>query len=247
MYQLAIDIGNSQMKMALFNKEGLVQMNVSEGWHQKEYDIFVKGYFIKHIIVSDVRYQDAPYEEYLKGKDGYMRFTSQSKLPIQNKYETPETLGSDRLAVVMGARHFHKEGPLLVINSGTCITYDLLTKDDEYLGGAISPGFDMRLKAMNHFTGKLPLVQIEADEEITTLIGRNTRDAIISGAYYGMASEIDAMIDRFNEQYEGIKPVLTGGNWSLFAYNLKNRIFAHPNLVLFGLNAILDYYVKNND
>lgn len=245
MYKAVIDIGNTSVKFGLFRDKELLQINVASFWDEEEFKLFIKGYLVKQVIVSDVRYHDMPYREFLESQFQFYMLNLEVPLPIVNLYQTPETLGYDRICSVVGARQFHSESCILVISSGTCITYDLLNAKNEYMGGSISPGFDMRFRAMHEYTGKLPLVGIESDEEITEVLGKNTRDALISGAYFGLASEIDGMIDRYREYYPELVPVLTGGNWSLFAYNLKNKIFAHPNLVLYGLNSILDHYVKS--
>ena len=158
---------------------------------------------------------------------------------MQIKYKTPETLGVDRIAASVGAKAIYKDTDLLVIDIGTCVTFDFINSKNEYLGGAIAPGFQMRFKALNYFTGKLPLVAF--DKKQLKLIGNTTESSIISGVYNGMKNEIEGVINDYIIQYETLKVVVTGGDTNLFDLEPKNRIFADEFLVLKGLNEILNY------
>jgi type III pantothenate kinase len=158
--------------------------------------------------------------------------------PLVVEYSTPETLGPDRLANCSAAISIHPNLNLLVIDLGSCITYDLVSKEGIFLGGAISPGLSFRAKSMNNFSARLPLISIEGQPE---LLGKDTQSSLKSGAYNGMLSEIEGMIGRFSESINELNVVLTGGDLPHFEKEIKCPIFAHPNLTLIGLNEILLY------
>lgn len=170
-----------------------------------------------------------------------MKLTYQTPLPIKNLYETPQTLGCDRLAAVVGAVTLQPGRDILIIDAGTCITYELVDANSFYYGGNISPGLGMRLKALNHYTGKLPLVQPEG---CMPMIGKDTETAIRAGVKKGIEYEIEGYIRNLRYKYPELLVFLTGGDDFSFDTNLKNCIFADKFLVLKGLNRILDY---NND
>lgn len=244
MYNAVIDIGNSMIKIAIYKGDEFVLMQVMEAWDEKEFNQITKGYFIKNVMVSDVRYEHKPYLPFLSEKFNCFFSDINIVLPINNIYLSAETLGFDRLAQCVGARRFYPTGDLLVISCGTCITYNFLNHEEAFVGGGISPGVDMRFKAMHHYTTGLPLIEIKESFDVFELVGRNTEESIISGVLHGVRAEIDGIIDSYKENYENLTCIITGGNWSYFAYSLKNKIFAHPNLVLFGLNSILQHNVK---
>ena len=147
-------------------------------------------------------------------------------------------MGKDRLAAVAGAIGLYPNTNLLVIDAGTAITYELINSKHEFLGGNISPGMTIRYKALNEFTSKLPL--LSASDE-TPLIGQSTKEAIQAGVQNGVLFEIQGLINELSSQYPSIKTIITGGDAEFFARKLKNPIFVHPNLVLIGLNRILEY------
>ena len=157
--------------------------------------------------------------------------------------DSPQTLGKDRIAAVIGAQSLLPAKNLLVIDAGSCITYDFLTGDRHYLGGAISPGVQMRLRSMNNYTNKLPLLSWEGVERPQS-IGRTTITSMLSGVINGIIGEMKSFIFEYEQQYERLKIVLTGGDSIFFEKELKNGIFADPNLVLKGLNEILIYNNK---
>jgi type III pantothenate kinase len=162
-------------------------------------------------------------------------------IPIENKYQTPETLGKDRLAAVVGATFLKPDSDILVIDAGTAITYDFIDANKVYWGGNIAPGLNLRLRALHEFTQKLPLV--EAKEE-SPILGTDTESAIISGALYGIVYEMDGYINHLKIKYPQLSAFLTGGSTFYFDTKLKNAIFAERNLVLIGLNRILQYNVQ---
>jgi type III pantothenate kinase len=162
-------------------------------------------------------------------------------LPITNHYATPATLGVDRLAGACGARQMFPGSNCLVIDAGTCITYDFLDAGGSYLGGGISPGLHMRFQAVHTFTKKLPLVQ--AVDNIN-LIGNSTEQCIQSGVIHGVLEEVQGIIRQYREKFEDLKVILCGGDTHFFENQLKASIFAVPELVLSGLNSILIYNVN---
>jgi type III pantothenate kinase len=132
---------------------------------------------------------------------------------------------------------------VLVIDAGTAITYEMITAENEYLGGNISPGMETRFKALNQFTGKLPLVTPSDDFQ---LLGTNTESAIRAGVQLGLLFEVEQYITYFNNIYQNLEIIITGGNAKFFDKKLKNSIFVHFNLTLIGLNRILEYNVKKS-
>lgn len=234
---LIIDIGNTFVKLSVFEGDNIVELAQKEQLSSSIIDALFSKYKIKRGIFSSVR-EFGDLESLLK-KYNFIHLTHTTPLPLQNIYKTPKTLGVDRLAAVVGAKSSFKETNLLVIDIGTCITYDFINSKNEYLGGAIAPGFQMRFKALNHYTEKLPL--IEFNKEDIKLIGNTTKSAIVSGVYNGMKNEIEGTISNYMSQYETLKIVVTGGDINLFDLEPKNRIFADEFLVLKGLNEILNY------
>jgi type III pantothenate kinase len=171
----------------------------------------------------------------------FMELDENTELPIENLYETPETLGKDRLAAAVGANELFPEQNLLVIDAGTAITFDLVSEKNQFIGGNISPGLEMRFKALNHFTGKLPLLSFSDEFDF---IGKNTNDAIRAGVQNGMLYEIDRTIDIFNRNYQNLQIIMTGGDSNFFDKKLNYSIFVHFNLTLIGLNRILEHNAK---
>lgn len=162
-------------------------------------------------------------------------------VPLVNRYHTPETLGKDRLAGAVAASKLFPESDVLVIDAGTAITYDIVTRNKEYLGGSISPGLAIRFKGLHTFTGKLPLIEAIPFNEIT---GYDTRESILSGVINGTRLEIDGFIREYKEKYPELVIILTGGDAIYFDKKLKSNIFAFPNLVIDGLKLILHYNLE---
>jgi type III pantothenate kinase len=159
-----------------------------------------------------------------------------TKIPVKNKYDTPETLGKDRIAAVSAAYKLFTKNNHLVIDIGTCMTLDFVTKAGNYLGGNISPGVNLRLRAMHEFTSSLPLVKFDKTKK---LLGKSTNEAIKNGAVYGITTEIESYIRRLEIKYDNINVILTGGDATFFGELIDYQIFVDPNLVLKGLNEIL--------
>lgn len=235
---LVVDIGNTLTKVAVFKGNRIDFSDRAKEFNPNFIDGLISKYGIKRAIISSVGEIKGYFEEFLSQQVPTLKFSSQTPLPIKNCYKTQQTLGPDRLAAVVGAGVLYENQNILCVDSGTAITYDLLTSCGEYLGGAISPGIDMRFKALNHFTAKLPLVSFNTR---FPLVGNTTKMSIKSGVLNGVIAEVDNYIDSIRKQYSPLVVVFTGGNSFFFDKNLKNSIFVHSKLVLLGLNRILDY------
>jgi len=194
---------------------------------------------LKKVILSSVKPADDELKYFLaENFDQFLELDHQTKLPIENLYETPETLGKDRIAAAVGANELFPDQNLLIIDAGTAITFDLVSEKNQFVGGNISPGLEMRFKALNQFTGKLPLVGYQDDFEP---IGRNTTEAIRAGVQNGIIFEIAQTIDLFNRNYQNLQIIMTGGDSNFFERKLNYSIFVHFNLTLIGLNRILEH------
>jgi type III pantothenate kinase len=236
---LVIDIGNTRIKYGVFNKNTLVAEGVIS---DHLIDPVLVQYEITNSIVCSVAEQPEELKKKLNANTNYIDFSSETSAPIKNLYKSKQTLGSDRLAAAIGAHLQFPEKNVLAIDTGTCIKYNFITAKGEYIGGAISPGIEMRFKALNHFTQRLPIV--EANYDLNILIGNNTQDSILSGVMNGALKEVEGTIAEYNKQYPGITTVITGGNHAYFVKRLKSSIFADPFLLLKGLNAIIEYNVR---
>ncbi|MCS6935837.1 MAG: type III pantothenate kinase [Chitinophagales bacterium] len=238
--QLAVDIGNTNIKMGLFNNYTL-----EEYYHQRDdlEKIITGKKKIKHIIVSRTG-SDEWAEDLLKHYDRkFFVLSHELQLPIRLHYRTPETLGPDRIAGSVAANYYLPDTPVLKIDFGTCITYDFINPQNEYEGGAISPGIGMRLKALNAFTARLPLVDpLDVREHPVT--GYDTATSILSGVIHGIRYEVRGMVEHYRERFSDTKVVVTGGDAAFFAAYWESDIFARPHLVLEGLNIILIHNIK---
>ena len=233
--ELAIDAGNTHIKVALFINNGIHKLWKVRSFHediQKE----LKSFPIKHAIMSSTRKKEDLATQWFTLVESMLWLDHTTPLPFRNSYQTPETLGKDRLAAVAGGRFLYPDAPILAVDAGTCITYDLLTEGDEYLGGNISPGIHLRLQALHHFTGALPLINFKDTEE---LIGTNTNDAILTGVLQGYRGEVDSRISAYKKRFPKLKTILCGGDAKYLVNHLENEIFASQNLVLLGLHKIL--------
>ena len=240
--KLSIDIGNTRTKLGVFDKRKLVEQLIWNDWGLKEIKALVKTRDIQEVALSNTgKPKNKQVINFLKKQTHFIALSHKTPLPIKNGYSTPKTLGRDRLAGVMGAYGLYPKKNCLVIDAGTCITYDLLTKDKKYHGGSIHPGVAMRLKAMNHFTARLPLVPRRKQ---ATLIGKSTTTAIRIGAQIGAVAEMEGIINRYKATVGQLTVILTGGDADFFANQLKTKIFVNQNLVLLGLNKILNHNVQ---
>lgn len=233
---LAVDIGNTSVKLGLFEGEELKEVVTGA----ESLPVLLSRHLISHAIVSRTG-EENDMGKALRAKKIHTLFLSSAlKLPVEILYQSPETLGSDRIAGSVAARHLFPEHPVLKIDFGTCITYDLVNEQGQFIGGAISPGMTMRFQAMHHFTAKLPLIQPEKPTEIE-LTGTDTATAIRSGVVHGIRTETEGIINEYRSRYMNLKVVSTGGDAPFFDALLKSEIFTRPYLVLEGLNRILNY------
>ena len=238
--KLIIDLGNSLKKFAFFEKGEMKNLYAFEEFDLRELERMLEETPVKSSILCSVISYPETMTDILSARSKFIKLTSQTPLPIKVGYETPDTLGKDRLAAAVAGASLYPERNVLIVNAGTCITYDVVTAAGEYLGGAISPGLNMRYHGLNTFTDHLPLLEKARQTPIT---GRSTYESIRSGVQMGTLSEMDGMIDRYREKYEDLTMILSGGDADYFDKKLKNNIFAVPNIVLTGLNAILDFNV----
>ncbi len=235
---LAIDIGNTRIKAGLFNGNELLEIKHFESLKMFVADInFIKK--AQQAIIGSVVDDLEEEIETLKNLITVQVFTTATTIPLNNLYQSVSTLGSDRLAASIAAYYLYQNKNVLTIDTGTCIKYNFCNDKNEYLGGAISPGIQMRFKALQHYTSKLPL--IEPDFSYVDLIGNSTKNSILSGVLNGAVAEIDEIINQYKQQFPALICIITGGDSEYLAKRLKNSIFVHQNLVLKGLNDILNY------
>ena len=241
---LIIDTGNTFTKLALFRGWEMVAFSSHKGVDAKLIIKFCESNpVIKNAILSSVKEHPSEIDEYISQRYSAVLFGQNTSVPIINKYSTPETLGKDRLAGVVGAEKLMPENDILVIDAGTAITYDFITASGEYMGGSISPGISMRYKALHTFTDRLPLLDYYDDAQ---LIGDDTSSCIHSGVLNGAVAEMEGIIQHYRKVYPGLKIVLTGGDHNYFDKRLKIKTFAAPNLILEGLNLILDFNIETH-
>jgi type III pantothenate kinase len=247
MTNLVIDIGNTFTKIAVFELDELLTVEQFETVPLTRPGELIDQYNVKKAIVSSVKKNVEPWQAGLTGKVPLVTFNNTMTSGIQNHYLTPETLGTDRMAAVIGASHIYPGQNSLVIAGGTCITYDYVDAGRNYFGGSISPGLNMRYKAVNYYTAGLPL--INADAGFTPGYGNTTETAIRSGVQNGIKFELTGFIESYKAVDNQLNIVLSGGDSIFFDTLLKNSIFApyikiEPYLVLKGLNAAIQ---KHND
>jgi type III pantothenate kinase len=237
---LIIDVGNSFVKLAVFKNNKIKYKNVVElNLILEEVKAIVKKHVtIKKAIISSVgRLKDSDVIE-IKSLFDLLILDSKTKLPFKNLYKTPKTLGVDRLALTCAAVRQFPDCNVVIIDAGTCITYDFINSNNEYLGGAISPGLNMRYKSLNNLTANLPLLEANVPN---SLIGNSTNASIHSGVVHGVLKEIDGVIDAYKQNYSDLTVILTGGDCNFLSKQLKSSIFATSNFLLEGLNFILQY------
>jgi len=247
MTSLVIDIGNTLIKIAVFKLNEMLEANQYETIDMPVLDVLLNKYHPVKAIISSVKKHTEAWQAMLGKKIPLIHFNTLMTSGINNHYLTPETLGPDRLAAVIGAYHMFPGQNSLVITGGTAITYDGVDAAGNYFGGSISPGLNMRYKALNNYTAGLPL--IEADTDFNTPYGNNTTTAIRSGVQNGVKYELIGFIESYKTMGEQLNIILSGGDSIFFDTLLKNSIFARyiniePYLVLKGLNAAIQ---KHND
>lgn len=248
MANLVIDIGNTYTKIAVFERDELVYNNQYQLVDASIINKILAAHPVKKAIISSVKKKEnAEWDALFEGKIEIRYFNAAMKGRIINHYLTPETLGLDRLAAVIGANYLYPGQNNLIIDGGTCITYDYVDAGANYFGGSISPGLNMRYKALNYYTAGLPL--INTDESFNKPYGNNTATAILSGVQNGIKHEITGFVKSYKKDEQELNIILCGGDGIFFDTLLKNSIFApyikiEPHLVLKGLNAAIQ---NNND
>ena len=200
--------------------------------------LFVEFSKIKGLILSSVNHFSSETLQELKLKCTLLIVDSDIKIPFKNDYLSPKTLGSDRVALISASINRFSNKNVLIIDAGTCITFDFITNSNSYLGGAISPGIEMRYKALHQNTANLPLLEVKRPQ---CLIGNSTNNSIHSGVVNGVLKEIEGVIGEYEKKYNDLKVILTGGDGNFLSKQLKSSIFANSNFLLEGLNNLLEF------
>ena len=237
---LILDIGNTRAKVAVFEYDQLIEQKIFNDLLVCDIELFLHKYStVKSCIMADTGKVDDKVVQFLNSAfQKFIQLNDTTSLPFKNNYETKSTQGSDRIAAVAGAQLIFPDSNVLVIDTGTAITYDFIDTAGNYRGGNISPGLETRFKALHTFTEKLPLL---SQSENFDLLANNTQQAIISGVINGVIFEIEGYISRLSIDFPEMKTIITGGDAEFLANKLKRTIFVHSNLVLKGLNRILEY------
>ena len=241
---LALDIGNTNIKSGIFSDKKLIQVNHFAITEDERFlnEIFSEFPKIEVVAICDVAGKlDLLKFGFLQQKISVFEINDQTGFFFKNNYQTPETLGKDRLAAVAGGIVKFPDIPLLIIDAGTAITFDFVSPTQAYLGGNISPGINLRLKALNSFTEKLPLIE---KKENFPKIGKSTNDAILSGVIGGIIEEVKGIISSFRQQNPDSKVIFTGGDAKFLHRFIKNDIFVLPNLVLEGIYELYKFNRK---
>ena len=232
---LCLDFGNTRKKAAVFQDDELKEVLTLPQDETDELQKIIRRVQPQKSILSSVVDHNPGIEELLTLNSKFHKLSHLTKLAFTTPVGKPETIGADRLAMTAAAIHFYPGKNNLVIGLGTCITYNFINKYHELVGGGISPGLEMRLKSLQYYTARLPLVT--ADSKVT-LIGYDTKTNILSGVVLGMAKEIDGFIAAYREKFRNFNVLLTGGDMVYLGSHLKNKIFADPDLIFKGLYAI---------
>ena len=235
---LTIDFGNTFIKIVVFEDTIPVYRNQSKSISSNHINRILRNFPIRHAMISSVVNLKKPLMNMLKKIPHFEKLSISTIIPVKNKYETPATLGNDRLANAIAGSFLFPGRNVLIIDTGTCVKYDFINSRKEYIGGSISPGLDMRFRAMHHYTGKLPLIKFENEIKLT---GTSTVMAMQSGVMVGIIEEMNGFISRYKKKYKSLKVILTGGDAFRFAGELKLSIFAAEDLVNIGLNEIIRF------
>ncbi len=245
MYNLIIDQGNTRTKFYLFDQNyNIIQKKSCLNTPEQTSLLLVKEFLSFHpqyAIYSSVSGLNDRIINEIKHLKVFIIFDHKTPIPIENLYESKQTLGMDRLAGAIGANYIFPGKNLLIIDIGTAITYDFVTEKNQFLGGNISPGPMLRFRALNEFTANLPLVELDYPQR---LIAQNTREAILNGVVHGIVAEIKGIIREGKTKFKDLKPILTGGYAYFFGKMFKNYIFVEANLVPIGLNCVLEFNKK---
>lgn len=230
-----MDFGNTRLKLAVFHEQELKEIIFPEEPIVDNLKKIIQQHQPDFSILSSVIDHDTEIEKVLKDSTSFHKLSNESKLPFTIPVGKPESVGADRLAIASATVFLFPKKNNLAIGLGSCITYNFINQQHELLGGSISPGMEMRFKAMHQFTAKLPMTN--ADWNVP-LIGYDTKTNLQSGVVLGIAKEIDGIIDAYAEKFGNFNVLLTGGDIGIFEPHLKNKIFADPHLIFKGLYAI---------
>jgi type III pantothenate kinase len=233
---LVIDFGNTRIKAATFEQDTLRQKKIVDT--PEELALAFADQVFENILASSVNQSAEEAVKRLKATGQKWMLSHQLPLPVRLLYATPETLGMDRLAAACGAHSIFAATNCLIVDAGSCINYEFIDSKGYYHGGAISPGKEMRFKAMHTFTARLPLVKWN---HTAMLIGNSTESCLQSGVLNGMVGELNGVIEQYENKFPGLRVILCGGDAQFFENQLKPTIFVAPDLVLMGLNRILRY------
>ncbi len=237
---LVVDVGNTYTKIGVFDTSEIVYKNtIKQNSFKKEIERVKKEYpLIAKAIVSSVGNMNKDQILYVKNSFNTLMLDHKVNMPFKNLYKTPNTLGIDRMVLVSAAVDQFPKKNTLIIDAGTCITYDFKNEKEEYIGGAIAPGLRLRYSSLNNFTAKLPLLELTSPQNH---IGKSTEEAIHSGVVFGILYEIKGVIEEYCNIYPDLTVILTGGDAHFLSKRLKNGIFATSNFLLEGLNCILAF------
>ena len=242
---LTIDVGNTRIKGAVFEKDTFLEQFLFEpnALQNAIENILIKYPSTSHLVVASVGKNEKEAFSFFADRLSVHFVTHEDVFPFLNAYATPTTLGIDRMVLAAGATLRFPNQNRLVIDAGTCVTYDFISQDDVYLGGAISPGLRLRYESLHNYTAKLPLLESECPDYF---IGNSTANSIHSGVVNGLAHEIDGFIEEYRIRYSNFIIILTGGDAEFLAKRLKNTIFANSNFLLESLNQTFQYKIKND-
>jgi type III pantothenate kinase len=235
MTTICFDFGNTRKKAAIFKHDEFIETIYLENDDNATIEQIIQKYQPQKSILSSVVHHNIEIETILLANTKFHKLSHQSKLPFTTPVGKPETIGADRLAICCGAAHFFPKRNNLLIALGSCITFNFLNQNHEFIGGSISPGLNMRFKALHDYTALLPEIKAES---IFPLIGYDTKTNILSGVIWGMAKEIDGIVAEYEAKFGNFNAILTGGDSTYFVPLLKNKIFADQNLLFKGLYAI---------
>ena len=236
---LIIDVGNTRIKVAVLQGDAVLEKEVvPQNVFLEKIKSWINKYGCRHAIISSVGFLDKKTVEELHSLVSLVVLTHKLHFPFDNLYATPQTLGVDRLALIAAASEVYHGKNVLVIDAGTCVTYDFISSANQYIGGSISLGLEMRFKALHEFTAGLPLIKPSSN---SNLIGSSTESSIQTGVENGLIFEISGIISQYEAKFQELTVVLTGGDLNFLSKRLKNSIFANPNFLIRGLNIILTH------
>ncbi|MBM3431578.1 MAG: type III pantothenate kinase [Bacteroidetes bacterium] len=240
---LCLDFGNSRQKVALFEAAELKEVRVLPDTHTETVEHLLREWNPGRCILSSVIEHEATLPDMLEHRTRFHLLSHHTRLNFTTPVGKPESIGADRLALCSAAVHFYPRQNNLIIALGTCITYNFINRDHAFLGGGISAGLSMRLKAMHQQTALLPLIEPKTD---VPLVGYDTETNMLSGTALGMAHEIDGFIESYRERYGNFNAVLTGGDLPYLVSHLKSEIFADPDFLFKGLYAIAAHNLNSH-